>query len=94
MMDMPTIETGSVYLILRGGADAQNPLIAFRGQRNNGSKGRKNLKCPICPSKKPLTKVDENTKVEIVRLSENSDVKCHSYLKCETCGNEIGVNYA
>jgi len=92
-MNIVADSSESIVLIIRGSRDTGNPMIAFRGNKNNGRIGRKILKCPISTCKFPIANVDENAIVDVIRNPVQSKVNCQNFLKCKKCGNEVGVNY-
>lgn len=50
---------------------------------------RKTIKCPYCGSR--LTDVGASAKVELYRHPAKISVKCHGYVKCQSCKDEVGI---
>lgn len=50
---------------------------------------RKVIKCPYCGGR--LTDVGASAKVELYRHPAKGSVKCHGYVKCQCCKDEVGI---
>jgi len=49
----------------------------------------KNVVCPHCDG--ILTRVDSSVKIDLYRHPTRKKISCQQYMKCHTCGEEIGI---
>jgi len=64
----------------------------FRRTERGKAERQKIIKCPYCT--KRLTAVNGNAKVELYKYSRKTDVPCHEYRRCNSCGETVGLVFA
>ena len=53
------------------------------------SEMRRCIKCPNCKGR--LTDVNSSAKVQLFRNPNKNKAKCHGFIQCQTCKEEVGI---